>query len=77
MEHDRGSPGTPGPPIHSAPSLSSRSSPLTVSRLAVLPQYLLPKQALTAFAGKVASAQAGALDDRDHPPVRRATTAST
>jgi phosphatidylserine decarboxylase len=34
----------------------------TVSdRLAVLPQYLLPKQALTAFAGKVASAQAGAL----------------
>lgn len=30
-------------------------------RFAVLPQYLLPKQALTAFAGKVASAQAGAL----------------
>lgn len=28
-------------------------------RLAVLPQYLLPKQALTIFAGKVASAKAG------------------
>ena len=28
-------------------------------RLAVLPQYLLPKQALTWLAGKVASAQAG------------------
>ncbi len=32
-----------------------------MSRLAVLPQYLLPKQALTAFAGWVASRQAGAL----------------
>ena len=30
-------------------------------RFAVLPQYLLPKQALTALAGKFASAQAGAL----------------
>lgn len=30
-------------------------------RLAVLPQYLLPKQALTAFAGKVANAHAGKL----------------
>jgi phosphatidylserine decarboxylase len=30
-------------------------------RLAVLPQYLLPKQALTAFAGLVASHQGGAL----------------
>jgi phosphatidylserine decarboxylase len=30
-------------------------------RLAVLPQYLLPKQALTVLAGKVASAQAGTL----------------
>jgi phosphatidylserine decarboxylase len=29
-------------------------------RLAVLPQYVLPKQALTALAGKFASAQAGA-----------------
>ena len=30
-------------------------------RLAVLPQYLLPKQALTALAGRVAGAQAGRL----------------
>jgi phosphatidylserine decarboxylase len=30
-------------------------------RLAVLPQYLLPKQALTALAGKAAGAQAGKL----------------
>lgn len=30
-------------------------------RLAVLPQYLMPKQALTVFAGKVASAKAGKL----------------
>ncbi len=30
-------------------------------RLAVIPQYLLPKQALTRFAGRVASAQAGAI----------------
>ncbi|WKB54991.1 archaetidylserine decarboxylase [Eleftheria terrae] len=30
-------------------------------RLAVLHQYLLPKQALTALAGRIASAQAGAL----------------
>ena len=30
-------------------------------RLAVLPQYLLPKQALTTLAGKFASAQAGGL----------------
>ncbi len=30
-------------------------------RLAVLPQYLIPKQALTVLAGKLASAQAGSL----------------
>ena len=30
-------------------------------RLAVLPQYLLPKQALTILAGKLASAEAGNL----------------
>ena len=30
-------------------------------RLAVLPQYLIPKQALTALAGKLASAEAGSL----------------
>ncbi len=33
-------------------------------RLAVLPQYLLPKQALTAFGGHIASARAGALTTR-------------
>ena len=33
-------------------------------RFAVLPQYLLPKRALTSFAGKVAGAQAGALTTR-------------
>ena len=32
-----------------------------MSRLTVLPQYLLPKQALTQLAGKLASAQAGRL----------------
>jgi phosphatidylserine decarboxylase len=31
------------------------------NRLPVLPQYLLPKRALTAFAGKVASAKAGRI----------------
>ena len=33
-------------------------------RLAVLPQYALPKQALTAFAGVVASARRGAATTR-------------
>jgi phosphatidylserine decarboxylase len=33
-------------------------------RLAVLPQYLLPKKLLTQFAGKIASAKAGALTTR-------------
>ena len=33
-------------------------------RLAVLPQYLLPKQALTAFAGRVAEARRGARTTR-------------
>ena len=33
-------------------------------RLAVLPQYLMPKQALTVFAGKIASARAGKLTTR-------------
>ncbi|MDE2398396.1 MAG: phosphatidylserine decarboxylase [Burkholderiales bacterium] len=32
-----------------------------IDRLAVLPQYLVPKQALTAFAGRVARARGGAL----------------
>jgi phosphatidylserine decarboxylase len=33
-------------------------------RLAVLPQYLIPKQALTALAGKLASKEAGSLTTR-------------
>ncbi|HNN47228.1 MAG TPA: phosphatidylserine decarboxylase, partial [Azospira sp.] len=33
-------------------------------RLAVLPQYLLPKQALTALAGRFAGAEAGGLTTR-------------
>ncbi|MGK5023532.1 archaetidylserine decarboxylase [Janthinobacterium sp. RB2R34] len=35
-----------------------------VSRLAVLPQYLLPKSALTNFAGRVAGAKGGAMTTR-------------
>jgi phosphatidylserine decarboxylase len=35
-----------------------------LDRLAVLPQYLLPKQALTILAGKFASAEAGAMTTR-------------
>lgn len=35
--------------------------PVVSDRLAVLPQYLLPKQALTALAGKFAAARAGGL----------------
>jgi phosphatidylserine decarboxylase len=38
--------------------------PLVSDRLAVLPQYLLPKQALTAVAGRFAGARAGALTTR-------------
>jgi len=37
------------------------SLPAVSDRLAVLPQYLIPKQALTVLAGKLASAQAGSL----------------
>lgn len=36
----------------------------TVSRLAVLPQYLLPKGALTNFAGRVAGAKGGEMTTR-------------
>ncbi len=36
-------------------------TPPVSDRLAVLPQYLIPKQALTALAGKLASAEAGSL----------------
>jgi phosphatidylserine decarboxylase len=38
--------------------------PLVSDRMAVLPQYLLPKQALTLFAGEVARARAGVLTTR-------------
>jgi phosphatidylserine decarboxylase len=44
--------------------LPTRSNANVSDRLAVLPQYLLPKQALTAFGGRIASAQAGALTTR-------------
>ncbi|TSB44305.1 phosphatidylserine decarboxylase, partial [Alkalicoccobacillus porphyridii] len=33
-------------------------------RLKVLPQYLLPKQRLTSFAGRVAGAQGGTMTTR-------------
>ena len=33
-------------------------------RLAVLPQYLLPKQAMTRLAGRIANAEGGALTTR-------------
>jgi phosphatidylserine decarboxylase len=38
--------------------------PLVSDRMAVLPQYLLPKQALTVLAGRAASARGGALTTR-------------
>jgi phosphatidylserine decarboxylase len=37
------------------------SLPTVSDRLAVLPQYLMPKRALTVAAGRIASARAGAL----------------
>jgi phosphatidylserine decarboxylase len=40
------------------------NQPLKSDRVAVLPQYLLPKKALTLFAGWVARAQGGALTTR-------------
>jgi phosphatidylserine decarboxylase len=43
---------------------SSESTSHVSDRLAVLPQYLLPKQALTALAGRFASARAGSLTTR-------------
>ena len=56
-------------PVNRVRSIQSRPSPHPVNanvsdRLAVLPQYLLPKQALTAFGGRIASARAGALTTR-------------
>lgn len=44
--------------------LLSFSSSIVSDRLAVLPQYLLPKQALTAFARLVAGAKAGTFTTR-------------
>ncbi len=38
--------------------------PIVSDRMAVLPQYLLPKQALTLFAGEIARARGGALTTR-------------
>ncbi len=50
-------------PHHFAqPSIAGPS--IVSDRLAVLPQYLLPKQALTRFAGLVASTQGGPLTTR-------------
>lgn len=46
--------------VHCAALPRSRIA-LLADRLAVLPQYLLPKQALTVLAGRIARAQAGAL----------------
>jgi len=46
------------------PFLSSLRVPIVSDRFVVLTQYLLPKQALTALAGKFANARAGALTTR-------------
>ena len=43
------------------PGLSNAVEFVVSDRLAVLPQYLLPKQALTVLAGKLAGLQAGGL----------------
>ena len=43
---------------------SKQSTSIVSDRLSVLPQYLIPKQALTAFAGVVARAKAGGLTTR-------------
>ena len=51
--------------MHRLKCQSSKSSSAILSdRLKVLPQYLLPKQALTAFAGVVARAKAGGVTTR-------------
>jgi phosphatidylserine decarboxylase len=51
--------------MHRLNSYPSKKSTANVSdQLKVLPQYLLPKQALTAFAGIVANAKAGSLTTR-------------
>src|SRR5205085_2545267 len=55
----RGAPATPSHLLIMRPS--PFCAPPMPDRLAVLSQYLLPKQALTALAGKVASARGGRL----------------
>ncbi len=52
--------GPPGEPVQSHFQLIS-SAPIVFDRLAVLPQYLLPKQMLTVLAGKLACSEAGSL----------------
>ena len=54
-------------------AIPTRLSPMS-DRLAVLPQYLLPKQALTRLAGRIAGARGGRLTTRlifchPNPPV--------
>jgi phosphatidylserine decarboxylase len=44
--------------------VSAQDKPIVSDRLAVLPQYLLPKGALTNFAGRVAGAKGGAMTTR-------------
>jgi phosphatidylserine decarboxylase len=50
--------------LSTIPAIRHFASLFMSDRLAVLPQYLLPKQALTALAGWVASARGGALTTR-------------
>ena len=53
------------PPPIIAHRFSTHRAPPTVSdRLAVLPQYLLPKRALTQFGSLIASARGGVLTTR-------------
>ncbi len=52
--------GLPGEPVQSHLQKIS-SAPIVFERLAVLPQYFLPKQMLTVLAGKLASSEAGGL----------------
>jgi phosphatidylserine decarboxylase len=44
--------------------MTNDAAPSLSERLAVLPQYLLPKQALTALAGRIAAAERGASTTR-------------
>ena len=51
----------PADPTYTRPSHDLPQSPTVSDRRAVLPQYLLPKQAMTRFGGLVARAQMGAV----------------